>query len=141
MIRRPPRSTRTDTLFPYTTLFRSTRRARAPARLYRRSGGAADRASEHRLHHVGRPCLSGDLGLWLAGVEAGADAEYRPYRKEWRDLHAELCRQFALRPQPSDAADRTPEPRARTYADRPAVRQWWLGLAPDRQSTRLNPSP
>src|SRR3546814_14467397 len=33
MIRRPPRSTRTDTLFPYTTLFRSTpdreRRAQA----------------------------------------------------------------------------------------------------------------
>src|SRR3546814_3973194 len=26
MIRRPPRSTRTDTLFPYTTLFRSYRR-------------------------------------------------------------------------------------------------------------------
>src|SRR3546814_15466948 len=25
MIRRPPRSTRTDTLFPYTTLFRSVR--------------------------------------------------------------------------------------------------------------------
>src|SRR3546814_13434941 len=25
MIRRPPRSTRTDTLFPYTTLFRSSR--------------------------------------------------------------------------------------------------------------------
>src|SRR3546814_10394558 len=28
MIRRPPISTRTDTLFPYTTLFRSTRSAR-----------------------------------------------------------------------------------------------------------------
>src|SRR3546814_4895293 len=28
MIRRPPRSTRTDTLFPYTTLVRSTRLAR-----------------------------------------------------------------------------------------------------------------
>src|SRR3546814_16197304 len=26
MLRRPPRSTRTDTLFPYTTLFRSLRR-------------------------------------------------------------------------------------------------------------------
>src|SRR3546814_20177539 len=26
MLRRPPRSTRTDTLFPYTTLFRSARR-------------------------------------------------------------------------------------------------------------------
>src|SRR3546814_7083631 len=29
MIRRPPRSTRTDTLFPYTTLFRSIRRGAA----------------------------------------------------------------------------------------------------------------
>src|SRR3546814_17182929 len=29
MIRRPPRSTRTDTLFPYTTLFRSPRIAHA----------------------------------------------------------------------------------------------------------------
>src|SRR3546814_6991886 len=28
MIRRPPRSTRTDTLFPYTTLFRSVARPR-----------------------------------------------------------------------------------------------------------------
>src|SRR3546814_12104700 len=27
MIRRPPRSTRTDTLFPYTTLFRSVHKA------------------------------------------------------------------------------------------------------------------
>src|SRR3546814_4567168 len=34
MIRRPPRSTRTDTLFPYTTLFRSARLAfRPPVRL------------------------------------------------------------------------------------------------------------
>src|SRR3546814_20351767 len=30
MIRRPPRSTRTDTLFPYTTLFRSADLGRAP---------------------------------------------------------------------------------------------------------------
>src|SRR3546814_21034447 len=29
MIRRPPRSTRTDTLFPYTTLFRSSAAARS----------------------------------------------------------------------------------------------------------------
>src|SRR3546814_14591748 len=32
MIRRPPRSTRTDTLFPYTTLFRSARAYRAGRR-------------------------------------------------------------------------------------------------------------
>src|SRR3546814_2349161 len=31
MIRRPPRSTRTDTLFPYTTLFRSDRRVSGSA--------------------------------------------------------------------------------------------------------------
>src|SRR3546814_1206545 len=30
MIRRPPRSTRTDTLFPYTTLFRSRSASRRP---------------------------------------------------------------------------------------------------------------
>src|SRR3546814_7558230 len=33
MIRRPPRSTRTDTLFPYTTLFRSHPAVRVQARL------------------------------------------------------------------------------------------------------------
>src|SRR3546814_6594464 len=43
MIRRPPRSTRTDTLFPYTTLFRSTRRPRRPARLGPGDRGAASR--------------------------------------------------------------------------------------------------
>src|SRR3546814_2810852 len=32
MIRRPPRSTRTDTLFPYTTLFRSRRGRRTDER-------------------------------------------------------------------------------------------------------------
>src|SRR3546814_8022350 len=42
MIRRPPRSTRTDTLFPYTTLFRSP--GEAVAREKRRQGrtGYAD---------------------------------------------------------------------------------------------------
>src|SRR3546814_6430213 len=39
MIRRPPRSTRTDTLFPYTTLFRSRRAARGLG--HRRTSGAS----------------------------------------------------------------------------------------------------
>src|SRR3546814_18965916 len=50
MIRRPPRSTRTDTLFPYTTLFRSRLRrddlgvpALAPFLAHGRVLGAADR--------------------------------------------------------------------------------------------------
>src|SRR3546814_7567097 len=41
MIRRPPRSTRTDTLFPYTTLFRSARRSAADDDERRRGAGAA----------------------------------------------------------------------------------------------------
>src|SRR3546814_7634036 len=50
MIRLPPRSTRTDTLFPYTTLFRSRAQTRtgtrlAPAPAWRRSGAA--RSEEH----------------------------------------------------------------------------------------------
>src|SRR3546814_4741198 len=44
MIRRPPRSTRTDTLFPYTTLFRSP-----PEGHCRRH--SLGQASGDRLHH------------------------------------------------------------------------------------------
>src|SRR3546814_2544924 len=64
MIRRPPRSTRTDTLFPYTTLFRSSVGNSAPdstngaqgvgdAKLYRRNidvklpGDHSVRSEEH----------------------------------------------------------------------------------------------
>src|SRR3546814_15302618 len=39
MIRRPPRSTRTDTLFPYTTLFRSGDSSRARCTCTRPPGG------------------------------------------------------------------------------------------------------
>src|SRR3546814_5770168 len=49
MIRRPPRSTRTDTLFPYTTLFRSTRVHREHGRAHGFTrGGADDRRSDAR---------------------------------------------------------------------------------------------
>src|SRR3546814_3074617 len=47
MIRRPPRSTRTDTLFPYTTLFRS-----APGKLFLRFG--ASHPDDPRRLHIGR---------------------------------------------------------------------------------------
>src|SRR3546814_2898735 len=52
MIRRPPRSTRTDTLFPYTTLFRS-RLARGaiqvPSRCQPNVGRRPDRIAETSL--------------------------------------------------------------------------------------------
>src|SRR3546814_3880150 len=37
MIRRPPRSTRTDTLFPYTTLFRSLQKEAKKSPAYRKA--------------------------------------------------------------------------------------------------------
>src|SRR3546814_1025853 len=46
MIRRPPRSTRTDTLLPYTTLFRSGVSARPPR------SGHSHRASWRAGHRV-----------------------------------------------------------------------------------------
>src|SRR3546814_10759499 len=51
MIRRPPRSTRTDTLFPYTTLFRS-RNLHPPRRghLDREIGVGADRGCRSEEH-------------------------------------------------------------------------------------------
>src|SRR3546814_14789795 len=51
MIRRPPRSTRTDTLFPYTTLFRSTWVASIIFVPFFFSKGALTRAGHH-LEHI-----------------------------------------------------------------------------------------
>src|SRR3546814_11321194 len=53
MIRRPPRSTRTDTLFPYTTLFRSLRtaeRRNASAAALGSANPYQGRGSARRLH-------------------------------------------------------------------------------------------
>src|SRR3546814_4974058 len=52
MIRRPPRSTRTDTLFPYTTLFRST--GSWPVRATTRSGRSSRPAVRARPRCRGR---------------------------------------------------------------------------------------
>src|SRR3546814_10556878 len=51
MIRRPPRSTRTDTLFPYTTLFRSHRRPQYRGIGEKRQGSRRDRLAQDIGHH------------------------------------------------------------------------------------------
>src|SRR3546814_16966541 len=57
MIRRPPRSTRTDTLFPYTTLFRSCNDPPRQAALGQNGTGPVK-----RLSHCNRePWMRGDL--------------------------------------------------------------------------------
>src|SRR3546814_2878382 len=73
MIRRPPRSTRTDTLFPYTTLFPHERECRGEI-------GRLFDSVRHDLAHIGideqtavhrRKCS-------LIAVHAGADATTYP---------------------------------------------------------------
>src|SRR3546814_20788526 len=67
MIRRPPRSTRTDTLFPYTTLFRS---------------GVADAAGDAELidDFVGR--LGVQRFVEIVGLELVDEALYTQARSE-----------------------------------------------------------
>src|SRR3546814_19914477 len=74
MIRRPPRSTRTDTLFPYTTLFRSIGRHVA------RDPDHAVAMGEPRRLAVGRdrPAVGGDprrgrIGVGLAHPLCGRE--------------------------------------------------------------------
>src|SRR3546814_17577159 len=64
MIRRPPRSTRTDTLFPYTTLFRS--RGAAGRRSTRHSAGRTN--SGHRAR---RGSWLVSLRPWIEEADAG----------------------------------------------------------------------
>src|SRR3546814_16164490 len=57
MVRRPPRYTRTDTLLPYTTLFRSTGRQdgsgrNCPHPRFRGDGGNYSRAHFLDIHHA-----------------------------------------------------------------------------------------
>src|SRR3546814_3239019 len=63
MIRRPPSSTRTDPLFPYTTLVRSRQAVLGPARLRLRERPVA-RLPLHQLEH-GRGCRRHPVG-WPA---------------------------------------------------------------------------
>src|SRR3546814_14006442 len=63
MIRRPPRSTRTDTLFPYTTLFRSFLRPR--------NGGYknAERVAPQRIGGARRHLRDGQYGRPARGLD------------------------------------------------------------------------
>src|SRR3546814_13432591 len=78
MIRRPPRSTRTDTLFPYTTLFRSRRKAgRLGSRQRRRL--SAQRKLDGKdaalpAHRLQQDLMPQDVGQAADDGEPEADA-------------------------------------------------------------------
>src|SRR3546814_1909364 len=78
MIRRPPRSTRTDTLFPYTTLFRSRSRRD-------REGTAA--VARHDAQYPAEPLLRNDLQYrWRAGRSRAALSRSEEHTSELQSL-------------------------------------------------------
>src|SRR3546814_11061337 len=90
MILRPPRSTRTDTLFPYTTLFRSLRGSRAHIVLSDGlQRGAAHETQQHRTlddaDREGREDERADRGGGVAPPAAGESLSGKPpepYRED-----------------------------------------------------------
>src|SRR3546814_19068810 len=72
MIRRPPRSTRTDTLFPYTTLFRSRRQ-----HLLGQLGGERAAPAHQRIdHRLGRARERGKGGARVAEADIRRSEEH-----------------------------------------------------------------
>src|SRR3546814_3949232 len=148
MIRRPPRSTRTDTLFPYTTLFRSPFACRgascangrvpsvtevANTGKYHRHAGLVGGGDHFRIaHRATRLDHRGDAGL-RGGVDAVAEREEcvrchdrtRQFELLVTGLYAgDLCRIDTAHPAGADA-------------DRHAV---FCVNDGDRTRTRLNSS-
>src|SRR3546814_6045377 len=115
MIRRPPRSTRTDTLFPYTTLFRSD--AAAVGRVDR--GVHADHLAiqvEQRATRV----AAVDRGVDLQEVVIGTGLDVAAARRDDAGGH------------------RAAEAEGIAHGEHPVADPGLVGV--DRKSTRLNSS-
>src|SRR3546814_5946837 len=98
MIRLPPRSTRTYTLFPYTTLFRSNVVVEVPCHAaYLERGARVGGQQGHRPGMVQAQILDDDAGLddGTAGVDQHREAPDRPQRGELLQHPWVLLRQQA----------------------------------------------
>src|SRR3546814_11798441 len=78
MIRRPPRSTRTDTLFPYTTLFRSGQERHAARRR------SARRHADFRHHR-------GEVGRYLRAPDLRSEEHTSELQSLMRISYAVFC--------------------------------------------------
>src|SRR3546814_2224657 len=87
MTRRPPRSTRTTTLLPYTTLFRSMAQAALPDLDV--STGALAKADFGRLMDESELGLIRLLASWPRTVESAAEA-HEPHRIRSEEHTSEL---------------------------------------------------
>src|SRR3546814_17224856 len=86
MLRRPPRSTRTDTLFPYTTLFRS-RLGRPGAAIEREFQDAHRTARRQARRRGGRIPRGGRCGLCPQRLSGRANGKDRRAGRLYRDRH------------------------------------------------------
>src|SRR3546814_4716752 len=104
MIRRPPRSTRTDTLFPYTTLFRS---ASFPGCRGSSSLFPSDRLSGDG-HAIGRNTDAQERRRerGAAGIDGVERAQRGPAERATARLFPLLGRGGAERPLPTEQTDR-----------------------------------
>src|SRR3546814_5304813 len=109
MIRRPPRSTRTDTLFPYTTLFRS--------------GADGDVKSRHRL------VTDDDLRVGGQGA-----SDRRPLELATGELGGVALEEVWTDPDPLQQVTRLAAP-FRAVAE--AMDQEWLGDGLDDRDARV----
>src|SRR3546814_16879036 len=116
MIRRPPRSTRTDTLFPYTTLFRSV-------------GGLDHIDQRGQCGFLHRLAEFGDIGARDEGAAIAAD----PHRGDARMGVAFLDRRVA--PQPPPPSARVPRWVVRPEAEHRAAEATGGWARPDRRVT------
>src|SRR3546814_14372083 len=84
MIRRPPRSTRTDTLFPYTTLFRSGEHGGQRAKRRAVVGAIIDRRVEAQRGKADRrDATRPKIGFGRRAEDRSAGAEETPCRPGW----------------------------------------------------------
>src|SRR3546814_5597225 len=121
MIRRPPRSTRTDTLFPYTTLFRSLAQTAGDPREAVMKGGKRLRARRDREVY-----------------EVDIDRQPRQIADEQVDCGAALEREDVLACDLGDDADQQGDLR-RIDVGRHQLSSG-SSFCLDRKSTRLNSS-
>src|SRR3546814_12604201 len=122
MIRRPPRSTRTDTLFPYTTLFRSTdaERGELPEQVAageRQVGGPLRRFDVFRRDPPRNRTETPHHGLGLVLAPA-RDQEFCRFGDEAAEPHEQQPPRQVAQPPPRPAEDWT-EHRGR--APRPQI--------------------
>src|SRR3546814_10503728 len=91
MIRRPPRSTRTDTLFPYTTLFRSPRTV-----VFAHAPGGIDRPMEQSLLLIMIGIILAvlvDYGIGLACILVRSEEHTSELQSLMRISYAVFCLQ------------------------------------------------